>query len=218
MPAKALPTCLLAAALVLAVAPSQAHADDDKKVKSLTLGTVGFGIGAAEIADISGTAVGLHLDLGRSFGDFHLQGEYWLGGFTETRPDYTAGRGALLQRVGVLARWQALNKFFGYRKFRVNVWLEAGVAREFWQWTEGGKLDRDLYTLGFGTGFLGNLGSDSKHRWLGAYYDFRFTLAESPYAGKDSELVGCAGPCEEPTPPVPIDFGFMFVLGFNFGR
>jgi hypothetical protein len=195
-------------------------AGDDDAPDALNLMTVGLAVGSAELGDVEGTAVGLHLDLGHSFGAFHVQAEYMLGGFTENQ--YAADsqhRGAIIQRVGALGRWNGLDKSFGYdHQFRVNVWLEAGIAREFWQWTEGGKLDRDVYTLGFGTGFLGNVGSRHKRKWLGTYYDFRFTIADSPYTGKKEAIVGCAGPCEEPTKPVPIDFGFLFVLGFNFGR
>jgi hypothetical protein len=218
MPANRLLPTVAALVLPLLLAPALAHADDDDKTPAMNLMSVGFAVGSGEIADVSGTAIGVHFDAGHSFGALHLQLEYMIGGFSETQYDYAkAGRGAFLQRAGVLARYHFFDKFIG-EKFRFNVWLEAGLGREWWQWTEGGKLDRDVLTFGFGTGFLGNLaGYGKKAKWMGAYYDFRFTLADNPYARANDALV-CAGPCEEPTGPVPFDFQFTFVLGFNFGR
>lgn len=200
-------------ALSLSPAVARAEGWDDPR----TMFTLGFAVGTANVADLEGTAFGLHVDAGRSFGRTHLQAEYGLYGITEGTAEVSTGRQGLMQRAGLGLRYH-----FGHLPFSRSmlgvIWAEGGIGREWYAWDGGGRLTRDDLSVGVGFGFVGNLGGYSgKAKYLGFHYLFRFSAAENPYADK-IDAVACGGPCDEATEPLPYDLTFTFIMGFAFGR
>jgi hypothetical protein len=89
------------------------------------------------------------------------------------------------------------------------VWAEAGVGREWINWTAGGSLARNDGLFGAGAA-LGRGQPD----WLGLQLRLVAIVARS----HDSAIAACGGPCDIATSPSRWDRTFLFELGGRFGR
>ena len=209
-----------AVAAALATAGT-AHADssDDPFVSNRT--ELGFGmlVGGYSVGPVGGAAVGMHIDIGRQMGPLKLFGEYNLmsvGESATTIEDPTRG---MLHRLGLSARYNFAELGGGrYKPIQGAFWLEGGVGRQRVQWYEGGVLSRDDVNFGFGAQMNFKIGKNSdKPKIFGFYYAFKATVARAPDAD-DLGPATCVGPCDEPTPPSPYDFGLFFNLGLQWGK
>jgi hypothetical protein len=176
-------------------------------------------VGGFAVGPIGGTAIGLHLDVGRQMGELKLLGEYNFMGIGESSYEVENPTRGVMQRAGLLARYNFAEIGSGRRTpLQGAFWLEAGLGRERIQWNEGGVLSRDDVSLGFGAQLNVLIGRDSpKPKTFSIYYAFKALIAKSP-GGDQMGPATCGGPCDEPTAPSPYDAGFFFNLGLNWGR
>jgi hypothetical protein len=213
---------MLALTMVV-LAPGWAHASDDDDNPPWSFNRprteLGFGmlVGGFEVGPVGGAAVGVHLDAGRRIGPLMLLGEYNFMGIGESSPEKADPIRGHLHRFGVAARY-SFAEFGGgrYTPIRGGFWLEAGLGHQKVAWNEGGILDRQDLSLGFGAEIDIRQGHE-KPRFWSIYYAFRTTIAKTP-GGKATGEPICGGPCDEPTFPSPYDLGLFFNMGFTFGR
>jgi hypothetical protein len=221
----------LALALVLPVVvalPALAHADrvyagyeEDRPPDIYTerdhsiQPELGFGalIGKLGIGRIAGQAIGFHLDGGVRWNRLAALAEYDFFSFDEDT-DVTVPARALIHRAAINARYS-----FGVltmRDFPVrgDFWVEAGAGHQLVLWYDGGKLHRNDVSIGIGAQATIRFG-EGKRRKLGLYYAVKFIMMDRP----DLKMgqVGCGGPCDEPTPMIPIDLGIFFNMTVPFG-
>ena len=219
-------TCAAAAALLAAVAPAPAHADWDRsdgsshdRWKDLRLeGDVGALIGAMGIGPISGFAGGLYAEGGVRRDRLALYGEYELLSVGQSPTGYNDNRDPVrgyMQRVGADVRYSFARFGGGHVPVRGDIWLSVGAGGEVIQWYDGGRLHRRDLSLGFGSQATFRIGHEHPH-YLGFHYAVKAFIAHAP--GQKNEDPTCAGPCDEPTPPVPYDTGIFFDFGIVFGK
>lgn len=224
-------TKLLASAALAAIliAPSTARADwgDDGErsdpgpwERLRVEGDVGFLIGGMGIGDLGGFAGGLEAGLGVRRDRLAVFGTYDLLSVGDSPNAYDANapepvRG-YMQRGGAELRY-SVGRFGGDRDAAVrgDIWLSAGAGGEVIQWYDGGRLHRRDLSFGFGGQATFRLGREKK-RMLGFHYAMKALIANAPGSKYDEPT--CAGPCDEPTPPVPYDAGIFFHFGVVFGR
>jgi hypothetical protein len=174
----------------------------------------GFGalIGSYSVGRVAGTAFGFHLDGGLRWRRLALLGEYDFLSFSEDTNIALPLR-ALVHRGGVNLRWSfgVLTK----RDFPVrgDFWLEAGAGHQLVTWFDGGVLHRNDVSLGIGAQVSVRFGYHERRK-IGLYYALKFVIADRP-DGKVAPS-GCAGPCDEPSPMIPIDLGIFFNVAVPF--
>jgi hypothetical protein len=83
----------------------------------------------------------------------------------------------------------------------------AGAGHEWTRWDGGGRLGREVVTLGMGGSMV------FTHHAI--RYGFRFLVARAPDPGKVP--AACDGPCEELTRTRPYDRTLVMELGWHFG-
>jgi hypothetical protein len=120
-----------------------------------------------------------------------------------------------MQRVGADVRYSFARFGGGHVPVRGDIWLSAGAGGEVIQWYDGGRLHRRDLSLGFGAQATFRIGHEHPH-YLGFHYAVKAFIAHAP--GQKNEDPTCAGPCDEPTPPVPYDTGIFFDFGIVFGK
>lgn len=222
-------SCAAAAAILGAAAPARAQDDDDDGVhdrwKDLRFeGDVSFLVGGMSVGPIDGFAGGIGLAGGIRRDRLALFGEYDLlsvgqspstaaADATMAPPDPIRG---YMQRFGLDARYSVARFGGGDAGIRGDLWLEGGLGAEVIQWYEGGRLHRGDVDLGFGAQTTFKIGSDSHPRYIGFHYAVKATIAKAP--PRKDDFPTCAGPCDEPTPPVPWDTGIFFDFGIVFGK
>jgi hypothetical protein len=223
-------SCAAAAALLGAAVPARAQSDDDEsgehdRWRDLRFeGDVGFLVGGMSVGPIDGFAGGAFAAGGVRRDRLALLGEYDLLSVGQS-PDASSSDPSMpapdpirgyMQRFGADARYSVASFGGGDVGIRGDIWLEAGLGGEVIQWYGGGKLHRGDLDLGFGGQATFKLGSDSHPRYLGFHYAVKGLLAKAP--PRKDDFPTCAGPCDEPTPPVPYDVGIFFNFGVVFGR
>jgi hypothetical protein len=163
---------------------------------------------AAELVDhYSGLALGARLDLGvvRGAMTYELDavvGHVWL--LTKDEQDLHPTIGGTYGRAGATARW--VFGSIGGSDFRVEGWLEGGVGVHAIQWHASGRLVRPD-ALG-GLGFSERIGRSQR-------YSLDIGLDVVIGAPRGSGVPTCAGPCDEPTPPVHPDVGVVDHVTFT---
>jgi hypothetical protein len=180
-------------------------------------GALGFLIGAMGIGPINGPAYGMQLAGGTRFDRFLLQGEYDFlsvgeSSYDPNNPDPVRG---LMHRIGANLRYSFVTLTKHDFPLRGDFWLEAGVGREYLRWYGGGKLTRNDVELGLGGQMTVRWGQN-KHKKVGLFYALKMTGARRADAKEMPPT--CAGPCDEPTGPIPYDLGIFFDVAVVFGR
>ncbi len=224
-------SCATATAL-LVTAPGVARADWDSDDGSTgernrwndlrVEGDVGFLIGGMGIGDLGGFAGGIETSLGVRRDRLALFGSYDLLSVGDSPNSSTTDASApeavrgYMQRVGADVRY-SVGRFGGddSATVRGDLWLAAGAGGEVIQWYDGGKLHRRDLSFGFGGQATFRVGREKK-RYIGFHYALKALVAHAP--GAKNQEPTCAGPCDEPTPPVPYDMGVFFHFGVVFGR
>jgi hypothetical protein len=212
---------LLAGTLATSTATADDYVASDKKGTFDDARTeLGFGmlVGGYGVGPVGGAGVGLHLDVGRQMGDLKLYGEYNFLSIGEAYTEEDPVRG-VLHRGGLAARYNFATLGGGrYKPIQGAFWLEAGLGRQYIRWNEGGVLERDDVSFGFGAQFNFMIGKNSPNpKVLGFYYAFKAMVARAPDADEMAPAT-CGGPCDRPTGPSPYDVGAFFNMGLQFGR
>jgi hypothetical protein len=178
---------------------------------------LGFIVGSFGIGPISGPAYGMQLGAGVRLNRIALIGEYNFmtvgqSSYDDDIPDPVRG---IVHRVGASLRYS-----FGVLAkpgfpLRGEFWVEAGGGRQFLRWYDGGKLSRNDVSLGL-AGQLSVRWGESRRKKLGIFYALKLLGSQRP----DEKWMPptCAGPCDEPTGPIPYDLGIFFHAGLTFGR
>jgi hypothetical protein len=229
-------SCAAAAALLGVSAPAHAQwsdgddSDTDSngehdKMKDLRFeGDVGFLVGGMSIGPLDGFAGGMYAAGGVRRDRLALLGEYSLLSVGQTpsststdptmpAPDPVRG---YMQRAGFDVRYSVATFGGGDTDIRGDIWVEGGAGGEVIQWYEGGRLHRGDVDVGFGGQATFKIGSDSHPRYIGFHYAVKGLIAKAP--PRKDDFPTCAGPCDEPTPPVPYDTGIFFNFGIVFGK
>jgi len=212
---------------LVALSSAPAHADELTRVDQSMRweGAFGVRVGSFHVGTFDGMGYGFHLDGGVRFDRTLVYGEYSYLSLSNAPPDNTAAQGGMAtqppeidgiaQRVGVNARY-SVGKITGEEvPLRGDFWLEAGVGREYLRWYGGGKLTRNDVSLGLGGQITVRWGQ-SKHKKVGLFYALKMTGARRADAKEMPPT--CAGPCDEPTGPMPYDLGIFFDVAVPFGR
>lgn len=178
---------------------------------------LGMLAGGSDIGPDKRSTFGLHMGIGRRFGDLVLLGEYSY--LAIGKPD-SQSRGAM-NRLGVVARYSLLRTKGGpgaRSAVSGDYWLEAGAGMQRVTWDAGGTLERPDLVLGFGWQLDAVIGRRTrKPRYFGPYVAFRASLSRAPES--TMELVPtCAGPCDTETTPSQNDVSMFFHFGLNWGR
>jgi hypothetical protein len=162
--------------------------------------------------------VGLHLNIGRRFGDLVVLGEYDYLSVGET------GSTGTMSRFGAVARYSLLRTKRDFDRPHKNspvsgdYWLEAGAGLERLTWDSGGTLTRPDLVLGFGLQLDAVLGRKSdKPRYFGPYVSFRTIVARAPDSVTSAPAT-CASVCDTMTAPSQNDVSMFFHFGVNWGR
>jgi hypothetical protein len=113
-----------------------------------------------------------------------------------------------LQLASLFVR-HPLMSFQGGREapFGGDMHVIAGVGHEWTRWDGGGRLGREVVTIGMGGSVL------FTHHAI--RYGFRFLVSRAPDPGKVP--AACDGPCEELTRTRPYDRTIVMELGWHFG-
>lgn len=222
-------SCAAATALLVTAAPARADWDGDDRASGehnrwndLRLeGDVGFLIGGMGIGNLGGFAGGIETSLGVRRDRLALFGSYDLlsvgdSPSSTTDPDAPEPVRGYMQRAGADLRY-SVGRFGGDdgSSVRGDLWLALGAGGEVIQWYDGGKLHRRDLSFGFGGQATFRVGREKK-RYIGFHYALKALIANAP--GAKNQDPTCAGPCDEPTPPVPYDMGVFFHFGVVFGR
>jgi hypothetical protein len=211
----------LAPATSLATPPTIAtSAEPEKYSDRRTEIDLGMLIGGSDIGETSRYTYGLHLNVGRRFGDLALLGEY---NYLSIGRQDSASQGSL-SRIGVTARYSLLRtsgepNTYGKRgPLSGDYWFEAGTGVQRLVWDAGGTLTRPDLVLGFGVQFNAVIGRRSaKPRYYGPYVGFRASVARAPRSSIDVPIT-CGGPCDTQTRPPGNDVSAFFHAGVNWGR
>ncbi|HTJ43225.1 MAG TPA: hypothetical protein VL463_14065 [Kofleriaceae bacterium] len=120
----------------------------------------------------------------------------------EDLPDPVPG---VMARVGVDARWIFAEG--GEDDFWIGGWVQGGVGVHAIQWLDGGRLAHPDVQLGIGLSEI--VGRDRL---------FSFEPGVNVVFGRTDMkgLPTCAGPCDQPTPPVSTEVGITIDMAFAF--
>jgi len=195
--------------------PPPPPADPNPEHHLQPVGEVGMLIGGFRVGPISGMAAGLKLGAGVRLDRIALDGEYdfiSVGESDYTNPDPVRG---LVHRIGANIRYSFATLSKHGFPLRGDFWLEAGVGRQYLRWYGGGKLTRNDVSLGL-AGQLSFRFGETKHKKIGLFYALKVMASKRP----DEKMLPptCAGPCDEPTGPIPYDLGVFFDFAVVFGR
>jgi hypothetical protein len=160
---------------------------------------------------VRGSAFGFHATAGVQRDDWALLADYTLVDFTETTK--TDGRDAVIHRAGAAARYSLLSVRERYPTMRADLWLEAGVGREWLRWYDGGQLARTDARLAVGGQGTIRFGHHDRHK-VGVFVALALVVAPAP--GGKMLAPGCAGPCDTPTRRAPYDLMYWIDVGFPF--
>jgi hypothetical protein len=178
---------------------------------------VGFLIGNYSVGPISGPAYGLQVAGGAHYRRWLLQGEYDLLGVGESSYQADGSRAVrgLVHRLGANLRFSFASISKKDFPLRGDFWVEAGAGRQFLRWYDGGKLTRNDLAFGLGGQMSVRWGKD-KRKKAGLFYALK--VIGSRRADLKMLPETCAGPCDEPTGPIPYDLGIFFDVAIIFGR
>ena len=110
----------------------------------------------------------------------------------------------VMGRVGANARW--IFGEAGHDDFFVDGWLQGGVGVHAIQWLDGGRLVHPDVQVGIG---LSEVIGRSRRFSFDAGILFVFGRADM------RGMPTCAGPCDEPTPPVSTELGVIDHCAFT---
>ncbi|HTJ43226.1 MAG TPA: hypothetical protein VL463_14070 [Kofleriaceae bacterium] len=110
----------------------------------------------------------------------------------------------VMGRVGVNARW--IFGEAGHDDFMVDGWLQGGVGVHTIQWLDGGRLAHPDVQIGIG---LSEVFGRSRRFSFDA--GILFVFGRTDMHGMPT----CAGPCDEPTPPVSTELGLIDHCAFT---
>lgn len=181
--------------------------EEPTPARTMTVAEVGPWFAAEEVAHYSGLALGARLALGlrrdRMF--YEVEGEggsIWLTSRGDHALDHTIG--GTIGRAGANARWTAGS--IGGNDVSIDGWLEGGVGLHVIQWRDGGRLVRPDALVGVGL-------SERFGRTKSMSLDAGLLIVVGRGAG--GGVPGCAGPCDEATPPVHVDLELIDHCAFT---
>jgi hypothetical protein len=124
---------------------------------------------------------------------------------TDGTPDPLPSIHGYLGRIGANARWQA--RVMDDSELAIDLWLQGGAGVHAVAWDLGGRLVRPDGQVGLGV--TERIGRRRKYS-----VDVGVILVVGP--GRSGGTPTCAGPCDEPTPPVRGgDFEVMDHIAFT---
>jgi hypothetical protein len=214
------PATSLATPPTIATSADATMAEPEKYSDRRTEVDLGMLTGGSDIGETNRFTYGLHLNIGRRFGDLALLGEY---DYLSIGRQDSASQGSL-SRLGVTARYSLLRtsgKLGKYGKrgpLSGDYWFEAGAGMQRLAWDAGGTLTRP--DLVFGVGLQFNVLIDrraEKPRYFGPYVAFRANVARAPESSLDVPAT-CGGPCDTQTSPPGNDVSAFFHFGVNWAR
>lgn len=215
-------TMLLVPATAVATPTIATGVEPEPKGDRRTEIDLGMLVGGSDIVQSRRATYGLHLNIGRRFGDLALLGEY---NYLIVGKESSTNQGSL-SRLGVVARYSLLrtsgapNKYGRRGPLSGDYWFEAGAGIQRLAWDVGGTLTRPDVVLGFGLQFNGVIGRRSDNpRYLGPYVAFRANVSRVPEASLDSTMpLTCGGPCDTATRPSRNDVSMFVHFGINWAR
>lgn len=210
---------------ITALAPARAGATPSiaadapvKRGESRTEIDVGYIVGGEDIGTARRFTRGLHVNVGRRFGDLAVLGEYNYLAIGDT------GAPGSMTRAGLVARYSLL-RTRGEPDDRGRIspvvgdfWIEGGGGVQRIAWDVGGTLTRPDAVLGFGWQLNGVIGRESDQpRYYGPYIAFRAHFSRAPDHSPDV-MPTCGGPCDTETRPSLNNLGLFFHFGINWAR
>src|SRR5678815_261665 len=140
------------------------HPPDPMRELHLEL-SIGSLVGQFRAGDVIGRAFGFHASAGPRRDHLAVLADYSLLAFTEgDEPE----RAAMIHRGGVAVRY-SVHTDDVERFFREELWLEAGVGREWLRWHDGGRLVRNDMRFAVATQLTFRSGGTGDHHKLGLY-------------------------------------------------
>jgi hypothetical protein len=205
---------VLGVALGVAALPGVAVAEGDElgsdepePRRARVEAAVGLMFGSVGADDYVGSATGGAIDLGLRRGRWFGYGEYALFQHDGELADVAIS--GLLHRASANARYDLRQLWFGDEAV-LSAWFEAGLGYELIRWEGGGNLGRPDASVGIGGGI--QVGEEASR--IGIGYSIRLLFTPAPE--RKGEPMQCAGPCYEPTGPLGVDVGGLFVILFPF--
>jgi hypothetical protein len=168
---------------------------------------VGLMFGSHGADDYVGDQTGGAIDVGIRSGKWFGYGEYALFHHHGELADMTIS--GLLHRASANVRYDLKQLWFDDAGV-LSAWIEAGIGYELIRWEAGGNLGRPDASIGVGGGI--QIGKAGKRIGIG----YAIRLLATPAPERKGEPLQCAGPCYEPTGPLGVDLGGIFVILFPF--
>lgn len=214
--------CLITPATALATPPPAIATSEPPKEKGDRRTEVDLGmlIGGSDIGETNRFTYGLHVNIGRRYGDLAVLGEY---NYLSIGRQDSINQGNL-NRIGATVRYSLLrtsgkpNQYGRRGPVSGDYWFEAGAGLQRITWDAGGTLTRADLVAGFGWQF--NVLIDrraEKPRYYGPYVAFRANMARAPRSSTDLPAT-CGGPCNVETPPPGNDISAFVHFGINWAR
>jgi hypothetical protein len=204
--------CAAGAALATPeIATSPSSEPDEPKDRSTDI-ALGLILGGTDVGDVDGPGVGFQLMIGRRFGPLALLGEYAYHSVGDG-PNDAQSRNGNVNRLGVVARFDAWSIGAVDGRLRGALYFEGGAGRHHVAWDKGGSLTRN--DLSFGFGFQQRVRVGDTRRSIGWFTGLRGQLARAPDVDATPT---CDGPCDTLTVPSRRDLSLFWMFGINFGR
>lgn len=197
---------------------SRAHADDELSSKRHEVG-IGVAMGWLGAGGAEVTTSGVSFSYGRRSGRWLLLGEWnpLLATYTiDPDADVPQEEAGMLQRVNLLAR-------YSYARFRpisdlgFDLWAEAGVAREWLAWEDGGALVRNAAVFSLGGEEVVRLGKgSSKYSVMRVFVHVRWMVTPALAARGQASMARCVGECGGDSDAGGYDVGLQMITGLSW--
>ena len=139
-----------------------------------------------------------------AFGVEGAAGRLWLTHDVQHDTDVTPTIPGTIGRIGANARWQT--RVMDGSDLAIDLWLQGGAGVHAIQWDGGGRVVRPDGLVGFGV---------SERFGRLKRYAFDAGVIVVIGRGRGGGLPTCAGPCDEPTPPVHDDVLIIDQMAFT---